>query len=43
MGVMSLGIGPGAEIKISAVGEDEEAAINRLETTLTSERLAILW
>jgi phosphocarrier protein HPr len=40
MGVMSLGIGQGASIKISAEGSDEQAALNALEETLTKEGLA---
>ncbi|MGP7818927.1 phosphocarrier protein HPr [Niallia sp. 01092] len=40
MGVMSLGIGQGAEIKISAEGSDEQDAINGLADTLKSEGLA---
>ncbi|OXS78403.1 phosphocarrier protein HPr [Domibacillus enclensis] len=40
MGVMSLGIGKGAEIVISADGNDEEAAINAIDTLLKSEGLA---
>jgi phosphocarrier protein HPr len=40
MGVMSLGIGKGAEIKITAEGNDEEEAIEALKETLTKEGLA---
>ncbi|MEH6940285.1 phosphocarrier protein HPr [Bacillus sp. JJ722] len=40
MGVMSLGIGQGAEIKISAEGSDEQDAINALTETLKKEGLA---
>jgi phosphocarrier protein HPr len=40
MGVMSLGIGKGAEIKISAEGKDEELALNSLQDTLNKELLA---
>ncbi|OCA86051.1 phosphocarrier protein HPr [Bacillus sp. FJAT-27225] len=40
MGVMSLGIGPGAKITISAEGNDEEEALRFFETTLNKERLA---
>ncbi|MBU8877618.1 phosphocarrier protein HPr [Bacillus sp. FJAT-29790] len=40
MGVMSLGIGQGAEIKISAEGNDEQDALNSLEDTLKQEGLA---
>lgn len=39
MGVMSLGAGQGAEIKITADGDDEDAAIKGLEETLKSEEL----
>lgn len=34
MGVMSLGIGQGAEIKIIAEGNDEKEAVQSLEDTL---------
>lgn len=40
MGVMSLGIGQGAEITISAEGSDEQEAINALTETLNKEGLA---
>lgn len=40
MGVMSLGIGHGGEIKISAEGSDAEDALRSLEETLTKEGLA---
>lgn len=40
MGVMSLGVGQGAEIKISAEGSDEEEAVNSLAETLKKEGLA---
>ncbi|MCE4048481.1 phosphocarrier protein HPr [Niallia taxi] len=40
MGVMSLGIGQGADIKIIAEGSDETEAINGLEETLKKEGLA---
>lgn len=40
MGVMSLGIGKGAEITISAEGSDEEAALQAIETLLQNEGLA---
>ncbi|WP_042349122.1 phosphocarrier protein HPr [Bacillus massiliigorillae] len=40
MGVMSLGIGQGAEITISAEGSDEQDAINALTETLKKEGLA---
>ncbi|WP_313801396.1 phosphocarrier protein HPr [Cytobacillus sp.] len=40
MGVMSLGISQGGEIKISADGSDEQEAIASLEDTLKKEGLA---
>jgi phosphocarrier protein HPr len=40
MGVMSLGVGQGAEIKITAEGSDAEEAVRSLEETLTKEGLA---
>jgi phosphocarrier protein HPr len=40
MGVMSLGVGQGADIKISAEGSDETEALNSLEETLKKEGLA---
>jgi phosphocarrier protein HPr len=40
MGVMSLGIGQGAEIKIIAEGSDENEALQNLDETLTKEGLA---
>ena len=40
LGVMSLGIGQGAEITISAEGSDAEAAIEALTETLKKEGLA---
>lgn len=40
MGVMSLGIGQGAEIKISAEGSDADDAIASLSETLSKEGLA---
>lgn len=40
MGVMSLGIGFGAEIKIIAEGTDEQEALKGVEETLTKEGLA---
>ncbi|PKG22195.1 phosphocarrier protein HPr [Niallia nealsonii] len=40
MGVMSLGIGQGADISISAEGNDEQDAINGLAETLKTEGLA---
>ncbi|WP_404331762.1 phosphocarrier protein HPr [Mesobacillus maritimus] len=40
MGVMALGIGYGAEIKISAEGPDEQEALHGLQNLLFSEELA---
>jgi phosphocarrier protein len=40
MGVISLGIGQGADIKISAEGSDGDHALNSLEETLKKEGLA---
>jgi phosphocarrier protein HPr len=40
MGVMSLGIGLGAEIKISANGNDENEALHALQGLLFAEGLA---
>ncbi|WP_077210771.1 phosphocarrier protein HPr [Bacillus dakarensis] len=40
MGVMSLGIGKGAEIKVIAEGSDEEDALKALEESLKTEGLA---
>lgn len=40
MGVMSLGVGKGAEITISATGSDENDALNTLIDTLKKEGLA---
>lgn len=40
MGVMSLGIGKGADIAISAEGNDETAALEAIGTLLKSEGLA---
>jgi len=39
MGVMSLGVQQGAEITISAEGDDAEAAIAALAETITSQKL----
>jgi len=41
MGVMSLGVGQGAEITISAEGNDEVEALTSLESTLNEEGLAV--
>ncbi|WP_071459263.1 phosphocarrier protein HPr [Bacillus massilinigeriensis] len=40
MGVMSLGIGQGAEITISAEGSDEADAMQTIQDTLKREGLA---
>ncbi|WML38913.1 phosphocarrier protein HPr [Neobacillus sp. OS1-2] len=40
MGVMSLGVGQGADIKISAQGSDANDALNALEETMKKEGLA---
>jgi phosphocarrier protein HPr len=40
MGVMSLGVGQGAEIKIAAEGNDANDAIQALEDTMKKEGLA---
>lgn len=40
MGVMSLGIGQGADITISAEGSDADHALSSLEETLKKEGLA---
>lgn len=40
MGVMSLGVGQGADIKITAEGNDAEEALRSLEETLVKEGLA---
>jgi phosphocarrier protein len=40
MGVMSLGIGQGADIAISAEGSDNEEALRSLEELLKKEGLA---
>jgi phosphocarrier protein HPr len=40
MGVMSLGVGKGANITISAEGSDAEEALQSLEETLKKEGLA---
>jgi phosphocarrier protein HPr len=40
LSVMSLGVGQGADIKISAEGKDEQEALNTLQDTLNKEGLA---
>ncbi|HLO11874.1 MAG TPA: phosphocarrier protein HPr [Pseudoneobacillus sp.] len=40
MGVMSLGVGQGADIVIAAEGNDANEALNSLEETLKKEGLA---
>jgi len=40
MGVMSLGVGNGAEFKITAEGNDADDALNSLTETMTKEGLA---
>jgi phosphocarrier protein HPr len=40
MGVMSLGIGQGAEITITAEGSDAEEALRSLDETMAKEGLA---
>jgi phosphocarrier protein HPr len=40
MGVMSLGIGLGAEIKINADGHDENEALHALQDLMLTEELA---
>lgn len=37
MGMMSLGLAAGEEVTVSANGEDEEAAIENIETYLSSK------
>ncbi|CAD2079604.1 phosphocarrier protein HPr [Jeotgalicoccus meleagridis] len=39
MGVMSLGVGKGAEVTIYADGKDEEDALTAISETLSSEGL----
>ncbi|HEY4551831.1 MAG TPA: phosphocarrier protein HPr [Bacillaceae bacterium] len=41
MGVMSLGIGQGAEISIIVDGADEKEALQSIEETLLKEGLAV--
>ncbi|MCT7827065.1 MAG: phosphocarrier protein HPr [Lactobacillus iners] len=40
MGVMSLGVGQGSEISISAEGDDEKEAIDAIADTMKEEGLA---
>lgn len=40
MGIMSLGIGQDAEIIIRAEGDDEQAALEKIEETMSKEGLA---
>ncbi|MBM7544944.1 phosphocarrier protein HPr [Periweissella beninensis] len=40
MGVMSLGVGQGADVTISASGEDEADAITAIEDTMKKEGLS---
>ena len=40
MGVMSLGVGLGADVVITAEGEDEAAAIAAIEETMKKEGLS---
>ena len=39
MGVMSLGVSQGSEMKVSATGEDAEAVIDALTETLEANKL----
>ena len=39
MGVMSLGVSQGSEVKVSAIGEDAEAVIKALTETLEVNKL----
>ena len=39
MGVMSLGVSQGSEVKVSAIGEDAEAVIKALTETLEANKL----
>ena len=41
MGVMSLGVGQGSDVTISAEGDDEAEAIAAIEETMTNEGLAV--
>lgn len=40
MGVMSLGVGQGADVTITAEGDDEKEAIEAIADTMTKEGLA---
>ncbi|MBP2057610.1 phosphocarrier protein [Lactobacillus colini] len=40
MGVMSLGVGQGADVAITAEGDDEKEAIEAIADTMTKEGLA---
>jgi len=40
MGVMSLGVGKGAEVSITADGADEKEAIEGIEETIKNEGMA---
>jgi phosphocarrier protein len=40
MGVMSLGIPKGANVKVMAKGEDEKEAMARIDEVITKEGLA---
>lgn len=40
MGVMSLGVGQGADVTITAEGDDEKEAIEAVADTMTKEGLA---
>ncbi|XIF19635.1 MAG: phosphocarrier protein HPr [Acetilactobacillus jinshanensis] len=40
MGVMSLGVGQGAEITVNATGKDEKAAINDISQVMKKEGLS---
>lgn len=40
MGVMSLGVGQGADVTITAEGDDEADAMKAIEETMASENLA---
>lgn len=40
MGVMSLGVGKGAEVVITAEGSDEEEAIQGIDETIKNEGMA---